>query len=916
MRATLWIPLVLLLSLASALTPVARAAESPFATQPDEGEVSVVDGEVGAVATNGRNTLLGGWFSTAGRRADGGALVSAADGHLLRGLTGLSAVDALVSIPGGGWYVGAGSEIRRVTAQGEVDPTFRVRVEDVDSAGRIESLVLSPDGTTLYVAGDFVRVGGVARSHLAAVSTLTAATTPWRPAIFVNTYGRHALDVTPDGRTVVVAGRLGLGGDPYWAAAAIDAATAAVRLIGPEQVALEAYAVPSEPSYVLSALSGYGTSGYQVVAAFDSNELTEQWRATADLGGIVGTVLDRTRGLLYVSGRFEHIGGVERAGSAALDVRTGIPTAWQARDPDPAPSLASGAGLERSPAGSLALSADGSILYSGTSAWFWDSGFDHRTGAYRTADGAAVQWDPGFIGGNAASVRVLSVSPDGDAVLLGGNLQSVNGRLLESNVMLDEAGAPTAWEPSVPTKWGWEITDVALGADDTSFLADLEDRAPEAGAIRAVDADGGQRWRVPVTGEVGVIRLSPDGTVLYIGGKLSSVGGFERSHLAAVRVSDGAVLPWAPRVSGGSVEAVEPSPDGRTIYAGGAFPKDDGGIRAGVLAFSAEDARTVGPAFAMDGAAVCALAVTADGEAMYVGGNFDQVDGEPRPNLARVSTADATVSAWSPAPNRTVDALALSPDSAHIVAGGAFSSVAGAPDQRHIAAYEVASGELEAWDPELHTPLGSQFPVRDLEFSPDGRKLHVAGGFDGLGPSDEPVARPFYARFTVEPTPVQPAPTATPIATPTPTASPTSTPALTPTPTPSPTSTLALTPTPTPSPTPTSTPATPSVRAYLRSPVRHGRAIVRLRASADAVVTIRLRLGRASMRRFPRLARRPLAIAGIRLNAGRPAVIALRMTHAARVVLNRRARLVASAEILRDGRLLARSLPATLRRAG
>jgi chitodextrinase len=55
--------------------------------------------------------------------------------------------------------------------------------------GTVRDLVASPDGSTLYMSGDFTTVDGVARSRVAAFSTATGALTAFAPTVNASVYG-------------------------------------------------------------------------------------------------------------------------------------------------------------------------------------------------------------------------------------------------------------------------------------------------------------------------------------------------------------------------------------------------------------------------------------------------------------------------------------------------------------------------------------------------------------------------------------------------------------------------------------------------------------------------------------------------------------------------------------------------------
>ena len=107
----------------------------------------------------------------------------------------------------------------------------------------------------------------------------------------------------------------------------------------------------------------------------------------------------------------------------------------------------------------------------------------------------------------------------------------------------------------------------------------------QAKNIAAVDMATGApvtTWHVSVTGTtvspmVESLKLSPDGSTLYIGGFFDAVNGVPRSNLAAVDVATGAVVDsFAPNVSN-KVHVILMGSD--RLYFGGSFQKVDGQTR-------------------------------------------------------------------------------------------------------------------------------------------------------------------------------------------------------------------------------------------------------------------------------------------------------------------------------------------------
>lgn len=102
---------------------------------------------------------------------------------------------------------------------------------------------------------------------------------------------------------------------------------------------------------------------------------------------------------------------------------------------------------------------------------------------------------------------------------------------------------------------------------------------------------------------------------------------------------------------------------------------------------------------------VYALAVSPDGRTLYVGGAFSHVGGRYRNNVAAVSTATGALTSWAPQASSKVMALAVSPDSSTVYVGGDFSLLGGAG--RTYAGAVSSAGALLPWQPVLSNSVTS-----------------------------------------------------------------------------------------------------------------------------------------------------------------------------------------------------------------
>src|SRR5262249_17869136 len=121
---------------------------------------------------------------------------------------------------------------------------------------------------------------------------------------------------------------------------------------------------------------------------------------------------------------------------------------------------------------------------------------------------------------------------------------------------------------------------------------------------------------------------------------------------------------------------------GGVVYAGGQFgnvrpPGDAAGTgsvaRTFLAAFSAKTGALI-TSFdpVITGSSVSALAVSPDGKTLYVGGAFSHINGKYRHNLAAFSTVTGKLTGWDPSAYGKVNAIAPAPGGSVIYLGGAF----------------------------------------------------------------------------------------------------------------------------------------------------------------------------------------------------------------------------------------------------
>lgn len=240
------------------------------------------------------------------------------------------------------------------------------------------------------------------------------------------------------------------------------------------------------------------------------------------------------------------------------------------------------------------------------------------------------------------------------------------------------------------------------------------------------------------------LAVAPDGNSIYLGGRFSHVGGQARRNAARVAAADAAVLPWNPSPDGRVLRLLI-APDASRVWVGGSFTAVGGCSPAPCHAMLAATDPASGaveaafaPAITTSGGgftAVGALGLSSDGATLFLGGEFDAVNGVARDAVAAVDAATGAVLA--PFAPRLEDADPLDPvvqvhdlavtDDWIYVCGDwwATEGIGGEHDQRNVNRFDVALGaaDLDFW-------VGTDGGVQACALDHGSARLVVGGQFD------------------------------------------------------------------------------------------------------------------------------------------------------------------------------------------
>ena len=407
----------------------------------------------------------------------------------------------------------------------------------------VQALVVSPDDSTVYVAGDFGAINGTTRPYLGAVNASDGATTPWYPNPSGKIWGLVAT-----GSTVYAAGEFstvcGAGTSceqspqarSRFAAFGADGSLAAWDPNVNNSGYLNTVAISGSSVYIGGNFNTVGATPRNRLAAVNSSGNLTSWDPNAS-GNVSALALSGST--IYAGGSFTTVGGATRNRIAAINPDGSLST-W---DPNANNAVS-------------AITVSGTTVYAGGSFTVIGGQTRNRIAAIDDS-GTATSWNPNASG----TVSALAVS--GSTIYAGGAFTTFGGQPRNRLASVDSSGSVTSWAPAADntvSALSVSGSTIYAGGTFTNIGGQARNRIAaltSGGSIASFNANAG--------GAVNAVSVS--GSTVYAGGAFSSIGGATRSRVAAMS-SGGTATSWDPSASG-TVSALRIS--GSTAYVGGSF---------------------------------------------------------------------------------------------------------------------------------------------------------------------------------------------------------------------------------------------------------------------------------------------------------------------------------------------------------
>ncbi|MET0933770.1 MAG: PKD domain-containing protein [Mycetocola sp.] len=213
-----------------------------------------------------------------------------------------------------------------------------------------------------------------------------------------------------------------------------------------------------------------------------------------------------------------------------------------------------------------------------------------------------------------------------------------------------------------------------------------------ADTLPTVQIDSGVVWAQEVVGNI-----------VYAGGSFSNARPagaapgtslMPRSNILAYDIRTGVATSFAPQING-EVKSLESSPDGSVLYVGGKFTAVGSATRFNIAAFNTATGALL-DSFRPPVGGSYVNAIAATGNTVYVAGLIGAANGVTRKNFAAFNTSGALLG-WAPVSDLQADALVLTPAKDKLIVGGRFGTINNVT-QRGLGALDLSTGALVPWE--------------------------------------------------------------------------------------------------------------------------------------------------------------------------------------------------------------------------
>lgn len=237
---------------------------------------------------------------------------------------------------------------------------------------------------------------------------------------------------------------------------------------------------------------------------------------------------------------------------------------------------------------------------------------------------------------------------------------------------------------------------IYVGGSFTSIGGQTRSRVAALDAVTALATS----WNPNVAAGGYVSAIEADASAVYFGGSFTNAGGGNptRTNFAAVNKTTGALTSFNPRPNDDVVALIL---DGNTLYMAGDFTNVAGVTKHQVAAVDITTGTatafsvTLPSYYARD---VYALAI--DGNKLFIGGNFNNLN---KAEIANLAVVNKLTGANEPTEDRAIggSVLTITPSGGNILVGGSLIGITGVSNSYGCVALDGVTGTGTAWRPEF-----------------------------------------------------------------------------------------------------------------------------------------------------------------------------------------------------------------------
>lgn len=331
-------------------------------------------------------------------------------------------------------------------------------------------------------------------------------------------------------------------------------------------------------------------------------------------------------------------------------------------------------------------------------------------------------WSPNVTG------AVRSILFDNTYIYLGGNIQTVNGQARSglARVSLSN-GALDSWNPVIVGNNGGTITpqvySMSLYGNELIIggtFGQVNGQARTNLASIDLTSLNLTNWNPNLDSDVNSTFVQND--ELFLGGAFFFINNQIHNNFAKIDLTTHSVQDWDPHISG-TISYI--TSWGSEIVALGSYYLETY-LRQGLASIDliTQTPTSWKPVLKKSGnyQNEPVLEMLLNDTVLYIGGEFDEVNGTARNNIASFNSSTYDLASWSPMIDSTVKTMCINNDS--LIVGGLFTHVNG-NSRNHIAAFNCTDGALNSIDLDAN---GNVNVIKRI-----GTSIYFGGEFDQIG---------------------------------------------------------------------------------------------------------------------------------------------------------------------------------------